>query len=214
MISLLSVTGLGTDNGGLMGQQSYNLEFQNMGYTLNGATNGTLYDENGFAVCFFNLTAVAGQEQGQVVEYQRAPQFLSLAQWYNSSGYYFLFDDPVTQDSTTAVTYDSLFTVNPNDSGNSYTYMLNSSLGTIALIAVIMGVGALAGITFFGTGLSEVSVSLLLMGSFYLAIWAVLSMLAYPLILQAGFYLFIPYFALCFMYTIGVIQSVNGGNDD
>lgn len=214
LLTLLSVTGLGTSNGGLFGAQSYTVNYDDEGLISYGdGSNSTfLYDETGHAVCDYNLTAVGEPGNIEISEHIHGDYTV----WHNVTGSYYMFVDTEMQTPVNFADIQGSYDYSPEAGGGagSYSYMLNSSLGFIAIIAVIMGIGVIAGIKIFGIGESEKSLTLLLLGSFYLAIWGALSLLSYPLLLEGGYYTFIPYFVLCLLYTLGIMGTVGDSNSD
>lgn len=223
LLTVMSVCGLGTaDNGGLFSTQTYSTEVgDGYGYQLQGG-NGILYDEYNHEICYYNGTATPAYvgDPGRVEEWTRPAMFAPIAVWNNDTDNPNSTLYPLFNEYGDSVTWDQMFNVNPSTSGsNQYFFILTSSVGMIALVVVIMGVGSIVGLKIFGTGESEISVELLLKGSFYLTVWGVMSLLSYPLISGAGataggFIIYVFYFILCTVYALGMINSIgNGGNN-
>ena len=78
----------------------------------------------------------------------------------------------------------------------------------LEIIIVIALACALLGIRFLGSGLSEQSVRLLSVSLCYTAIWAFLSLLAYPLIRTIEIFGIVLYILLTVLFTIGVIEKM------
>lgn len=91
---------------------------------------------------------------------------------------------------------------------------ITTAIGFIGLIIGIMALAALVGLKILGSGISDVSVSTIILSTAYLAIWGVFSVLAFDLIVNQ-----IPiigstfYFILTIIYTAGIIASINGGTE-
>lgn len=82
--------------------------------------------------------------------------------------------------------------------------------GALATIIVIALAGGLIGIRFLGSGLSELSVRLVNVGLVYTAIWAFLSLLAYPLLRTIEIFGGVIYLFLTALYTFGVVDKMIG----
>ena len=93
--------------------------------------------------------------------------------------------------------------------GASY-FDIDPVTASLALIIVIALAGALIGIRFLGSGLSEISVRLINVGLCYTAIWSFLSLLAYPLIREIDIFGGVIYLFLTVLYTFGVIDKMVG----
>lgn len=92
-------------------------------------------------------------------------------------------------------------------------FYIDPVLGAIIMfvgLAVLVGV---AGINFLGSGLSDTSVRVITWVTFYGAIWGIFSVLAMNLIIAIELYGSLIYIALTFMYVIGVVQKIIGGNN-
>lgn len=82
--------------------------------------------------------------------------------------------------------------------------------GAIIWIVVIVGLGVAVGIQVLGSGLSENSVHLIFMGTFYISLWTILSVLAMNLIISIEIFGSVIYLTLTILYAIGCIQNVGG----
>ena len=80
--------------------------------------------------------------------------------------------------------------------------------GTLIAIALITG------ITFLGSGLNPESSRIVVLGTTYVGIWTLLSVLAFPLILEIEIFGSIIYIAITIGYTIGVIQRISPGGSE
>jgi hypothetical protein len=85
--------------------------------------------------------------------------------------------------------------------------------GAIVWIIVIVTIGVAVGIQVLGSGLSDRSVHLLFMGTFYISIWTILSILAMNLIIAIEIYGTVIYLTLTILYAIGSVMSIGGGNN-
>lgn len=86
-------------------------------------------------------------------------------------------------------------------------------VGAIGIItAVFIVAAALTGITVVSTGLNAQSAKLILLASGYIAIWAMLSVVAFGLIVSIEIFGGIIYVMLTIGYLIGVVQSLSAGD--
>lgn len=86
-------------------------------------------------------------------------------------------------------------------------------LGAIGIIGAIFVVAAaITGITVVSTGLNAQSARLILLATAYVAIWAMLSVVAYGLINSIEIFGPIIYVIMTIGYLIGVSQSLAGGD--
>lgn len=196
VLALLSVAGLGATGG----------EFGNITFTDVDPNNSYYFDQSGSAVCYRNLTAVAGQQQGTLVSF-RYGGALDQALWRNSTGEFLLFNDagatqPTDFQTTWKVT-ETQFT------DRSFEAEIGTTLGLIAVIAGIVAIGVIASVKIFGFGLSDTGINTLMKGGAYIMIWAIFSGLAMNLIvLAADFYTPIIYLALTGAYTFGCLGDI------
>lgn len=92
-------------------------------------------------------------------------------------------------------------------------FNLFDSLGLIIIITVTMAVSTIAGVKFFGTGISTAKELFLVTA--LVTIWGVFSAIGFSVIIQlpiglgAGFYFF-----LTLLYCMGIVNQVGGGGDD
>lgn len=90
---------------------------------------------------------------------------------------------------------------------------VNSIVGAIGIISAIYIIGAgLTGITVVSTGLNAQSAKLIILASGYGAIWIMMSIVAYPLIVSIQFFGAFIYVLLSIGFVIGVAQSLAGGD--
>jgi len=82
----------------------------------------------------------------------------------------------------------------------------------IALIITIIVVAGITGIQVLGSGLSPSSVRVIILGTSYAGIWAVLSILAFNLIITIELFGTIIYITLTIAYAIGVINKISISN--
>lgn len=88
---------------------------------------------------------------------------------------------------------------------------LDPITGGIALIIALSVVGALIGIQFVGSGLNDSSVRIIMLAIFYGGLWAILSLLAYNLIVAIEVFGGMIYLVLTILYAVGVVQLYFGG---
>lgn len=210
LLSIFALIGFGTEEINLQ-EKTFNTYDTATSMDLSG-NYLILYNSDGEGVCYWNGTGLTAGDTGQIIMFDYA----DVALWKNSTYECTLFYD---QGGTDAVpwsdtTVGGLFAA-PNVKSGSQPFSLDTSLGWIVLLGVILAVGTIAGITIFGSGLSDASQQLLWKGTFFLTVWSMLSLMAYNLILAGGFFVFILYFILTIMYVIGVVRETygSGGNE-
>lgn len=86
--------------------------------------------------------------------------------------------------------------------------------GSIPIMAVMLVVVILLGITALATGLSPQTVKLGTFLIFFIGFWVLLSVNAEPLIRSIEIFGGLLYVVLTIGYTIGVFQTLSGGNGD
>lgn len=96
---------------------------------------------------------------------------------------------------------------------NDAMFGLDPITGGIALILVLSIIGGAIGIQFLGSGLSEGSVRIILLAIFYGGLWAILSLLSYPLIIAIEVFGVLIYLTLTILYAIGVVSKYFGGGE-
>ena len=85
-------------------------------------------------------------------------------------------------------------------------------IGAIGIIsAIYIGVAGLTGISFLSSGINGASARLITLASGYIAIWLLLSVLAYNLIISIEIFGGIIYVVITIAYVIGVAQNLSGG---
>lgn len=89
---------------------------------------------------------------------------------------------------------------------------LTSLVGALGvLIIVIVALAFIFGIQFLGSGFNPEASRLLILASVYSGVWALLSVLAYPLYISIELFGLTIYIVLTIGYVVGVIQSLSGG---
>lgn len=83
----------------------------------------------------------------------------------------------------------------------------------IALLVTIIAVASITGIQVLGSGLNSESVRVIILATAFTGLWAMLSILAFNLIITIAVFGTIIYIALTLGYSIGVIQRLTGGKD-
>lgn len=182
-LSFLSVLGLGT------------AEYQNNVIYGTGQYDG-YYDANGHQTCYDNQTAF--DEAGVVdrVTVGTSGPWSTLRYWRNETGSYRIYTTPTeTDEANSQITFD-----------------MTSSIGLIGIIIAVMAATTIAGIKFFGSGITNAQQIFTV--TVLLTIWGVFSIIALglvsqiPLGLGLGFYFF-----LTLLYSIGIVHSAGGGDD-
>lgn len=94
-------------------------------------------------------------------------------------------------------------------------YIDTSSLiiAGIALLATIIGVALITGISVLGSGLNPQSAKIVIILGGWTGIWIMLSSLAFGLILSIQIFGTVIYVMLTIAFVIGVVQSISGGGD-
>lgn len=106
-------------------------------------------------------------------------------------------------------------TVNPVATNSSFYidvsgYEFNTSgliLGAITVLITIVAVAVGTGISVLGTGLSSESVGVVIKVVSYIAIWSLLTVFSFPLIVSIVVFGFVIYLGITFLYAIAVIQK-------
>lgn len=84
--------------------------------------------------------------------------------------------------------------------------------GIIVITGVLIGVATLTGISVVGSGLNPQSARIIILASIYGTVWAILSTVAYGLIVSIEIFGGILYVMITIAYIIGVVQSIAGGD--
>ena len=93
-------------------------------------------------------------------------------------------------------------------------FSIDLVLGAIPILAIMIGVVVILGITALATGLSPQTVKIATYLTFYIGIWFLLSQYAEPLIRSIDIFGGIIYVGLTIGYTIGIMQNLSGGGDE
>lgn len=158
------------------------------------------YDADGHQVSEANRTIFTGETgTWHHVQDRTHPQHGEYGRlfWTNATGTYEVWSTPNGE----------------NMEDTTLAFDLFDSFGLIIIVAVVMGVATLAGVHFFGTGISTAKELFLV--SAFITVWGVFSaitlatLIQLPLFLGAGFYFF-----LTAMYCLGIINQVGSGGDD
>lgn len=183
-MSFLSVLGLGT------------AEYQDNIVYGTGQFDG-YYDADGHQVAYDNQTAF--DEAGIVdrVTIGTSGPWSTLRYWRNATGSYQIWTTPDGAD----------------ESDSTVSFDLTSSIGLIGVVIAVMAVTTIAGIKFFGTGITNAQQIFTV--TILLTLWGVFSVIALGLISQIpiglgyGFFFF-----LTLLYCVGIVQNTGGGGDD
>ncbi|GAH77536.1 unnamed protein product [marine sediment metagenome] len=84
--------------------------------------------------------------------------------------------------------------------------------GLIVIFIVIIVIAGLLGIQILASGLSPESVRFIMNAILYFAIWSLLSIPCFNLIISIEIFGTLIYIVLTIAYVIGVIQKIGGGN--
>lgn len=85
--------------------------------------------------------------------------------------------------------------------------------GVIAVVIVVMAIGVVAGITVLGSGLSDVSVSIIYKSVMFYTLWLLLSVFGLEGITTVPIFGWVFYFFLTLVYSLGVVQQIQGSGD-
>lgn len=96
-------------------------------------------------------------------------------------------------------------------SDTQVTFNYDFSVWISALVTAAIAVGIAAGVRALGSGLSLFSQQLVFLSVLYGAIWAVLSVLSYPVLSSIPVFGIMIYAALSLMYFAGFIQKLKMG---
>lgn len=188
-----------------------------MTVSLRGNENTIYYDSGGNPVCYANLTVIIGTQQ-----------LNAYPRWVDIPGTHNLGIDnssSMTDPNWSGIVYALYFDTNGQSpvpfatevvySGTAQHFDIGSSLGLITVTTILMGVGAVIGLHFFGTGESDISIGMVLKFTGFLMIWGVFSILSMntltllPLALGGTFY-----FGLTIVYVIGMVDSIGSSSGD
>lgn len=198
LLSLLSMTGIGDVT---LGDPSVSLDVVSAKY----------YDSAGVAKVYVsNLTCVTGDPYFKLHNVGGYAEFSNTTEgWFGVVvGYPLYYDNGASY----RVKYEDLGKTLQGSLGG---IDIGSSIGFLALVIGVMALAAIVGLRVLGSGISEESVSAILKGGAFLAIWAVFSVLALDLITVAGdLFLPIVYFVLTAVYTLGIINQIGHPGDD
>jgi hypothetical protein len=97
---------------------------------------------------------------------------------------------------------------------SDYNFKISAIQGAILMITTILAISAVVGVRVLGTGESNITVEIVTKGTFYFALWGMLSAFAQPLISQIYVLGSIIYVILTLMYVVGFVQSINSGGQD
>jgi hypothetical protein len=91
---------------------------------------------------------------------------------------------------------------------NNMEFSLNESDGFLVIIAAVLAVGVISGITILGSGISEYSQSILFNAFAYLGVWAVLSIPIHEVMGDMPFFFLPIWIGLTALMCIGIFQEV------
>lgn len=192
IFAILSMVGLGSETFGTNTLYDPKKTYDSSGELIEG-----WYDSTGHMVAYANLTLTDNTENGR---FQLRGTSVAGPYWYiNTTSSYAIYD---RNDATMST---SIF-----EGG----FNLGSALGIIVIVGILMAVGTIAGIHFFGSGLSDVSVSLIIKGSAFVTLWLIFSAIAMPLIVQIPMLGPIFFFFITGLYTLGIINQVGSPGDE
>lgn len=194
LISLCSMAGLGTT-----------FTFNNTQF--GGDPSKTIYyDYGGNPTAYANGTAYRAGDSGT---WEDAAGDLG---WHNESvTYYYLYWDSAGQ-----------VKIKFEDAGQSFdtglgisNISITGAIGFFALITMLIVIGVVAGARFLSYGQAEETVSLILKGTAFGAVWAVFSTFSYGIMLASNqLILQVTYVILTLIFTLGVVNSFGHPSGD
>lgn len=94
---------------------------------------------------------------------------------------------------------------------NEQRFSLFDADGLVALLIIAIGIAAVAGISFLGSGLSEFSQQTIFMSATYMGLWAVLSLAMYEQVQGVPVFGTFIWLVLTALYMFGVISEIRYG---
>lgn len=153
------------------------------------AVVGDWYDQLGHLVCYQNLTAA-----GEAGTFRTVTTIGGVTehQWVNETDEY-----PIGQYNGEGALGEA-----------SFEFDAFGSVALIALVTFLIAIGTIAGISIFGSGLGDTSISLLVKGTAFLSIWGIFSVMAFGMITAVPLIGVLFYFFLTVLYCVGVVNQV------
>lgn len=205
VLILLSLMGFGTEYG-----------FGETELYLSGANDDYYYDVNGVAK--LNVTTLLPIDSGENIRIvpQHVQSYPDKARFYNDTNfihtYYQLYYDSGGQHEV--LMKDLGKTYSNSEGGSSSTVVsMDSSFAFIAVVVGISAFSALVGISILGSGESEFSISVIVLFTGFLSLWAILSFSSITLITSIP-YGSVFYVVLTLMYTVGCFQQIGSGSSE
>ena len=81
----------------------------------------------------------------------------------------------------------------------------------VSIVVLIAGLSIIIGLQILGSGLSDTTVKVLTIIISYTTLWLILSLLAFPLIMEIHTFGLIIYTVLSLIFVIGLVQMVSEG---
>lgn len=106
---------------------------------------------------------------------------------------------------------DGIITTFDSASGESV-FLIDPVFGAIGILIVFIAIAGLVGIQILGSGLSDASVRIITASIIYGGLWAILSVLAMPLIFLIEVFGSMIYVALTLGFLVGVVDKLFGGD--
>lgn len=163
-----------------------------------GVLNDGFFASNGTRVCYANLTAVNSADTGHLQ--------LKEGNILHEAGWYWISGSTTTRLYNTPYARDDLSTVNTE-------FDIGSTLSFLAIVGVIIAIGTIAGLKVLGSGISDISVSAIMIGGGLVTIWIFLTAIAAPFILEIPVVGVAFYAAISLTYTLGIINQISGTGD-
>ena len=158
---------------------------------LEGLDEDGYYDETGYKIMTSDHVPVVSDGGHEGMKGWSGGFIMA---WFNSSGSYALFTSAALG-ATAAENWRISFS-------------LNEAFQVLGLVVGIIALGVVVGLRVLGSGISDESVSAVIKGSAYMSVWAVFSVLAFPLMSSILVFGTILYFFLTVLYCLGTINSI------
>lgn len=94
------------------------------------------------------------------------------------------------------------------------TFSIDPFIGLTTVIVVLIVLAIAVGIQIIGSGLSPTSVRVIIIGTAYIGLWVLFSIIAEPLISSIEIFGALIYITLTMGYVYGVVQQFSGGGDE
>lgn len=177
---------------------------------IGGDPSTTIYYDSGGHPCVY-ANGTAYDEVGQVIQVGGLDAAWSgtWAAWKNTT-FSFGTNYPLYWDQSAEQPIP--WERNGETNVGGQTIDISQSIGLIGLVIALMAMAVIVGLRVLGSGTSNSMI--LVLGTAYMGVWGIFSVLALPLVTQIVLFGPIIYFSFTIMYTVGIIGSFQGSGDD